>query len=71
MDTQKLIAILLAIFIGGFGIQWFYVGETKYGIISLIFFWTGIPALIGLIVGIYWIFLPDSEFRSRYSKFLF
>ncbi|MGD0707431.1 MAG: TM2 domain-containing protein [Anaerolineaceae bacterium] len=39
-------AVLLALFLGGFGIHKFYLGQTGMGVLYLIFCWTGIPSLI-------------------------
>ncbi|MBP3763682.1 MAG: TM2 domain-containing protein [Bacteroidales bacterium] len=52
---NRIVGILLAIFLGDFGIHHFYTGDTKHGLIHLLFCWTGIPGLIGLIEGIIWI----------------
>ena len=41
-------AIILALFAGGFGIHEFYLGNTEGGVLMLLFFWTLIPAIIGL-----------------------
>lgn len=51
---SKVAAGLLAIFLGGLGIHWFYLGKTTRGIIyllaSLFFFWTVfVPVLITII----------------------
>ena len=49
---NKTVAGLLAIFLGGFGVHYFYLGMFVKGILSLIFCWTFIPGLIGFIEGI-------------------
>jgi TM2 domain-containing membrane protein YozV len=43
------VAILLALFLGGFGAHHFYLGRTGLGVLYLVFFWTLIPAIIALI----------------------
>jgi TM2 domain-containing membrane protein YozV len=43
------VAILLAIFLGGFGAHHFYLGRTGLGVLYLCFFWTLIPHIIALI----------------------
>lgn len=50
--VDKLTYGILAIFLGGIGVHRFYAGYLGLGIIYLIFFWTCIPAIIGLIEGI-------------------
>lgn len=42
------IYVLLALFLGGIGMHDFYVGKTAQGMKKLIFFWTGIPAIIAV-----------------------
>lgn len=52
---NRIIGAILAIFLGDFGIHHFYSGDTSHGIWHLVFFWTGIPGLIGFIEGIIWL----------------
>jgi TM2 domain-containing membrane protein YozV len=51
MKNRKL-AVILAIALGGFGAHKFYLGKNLWGIIYLLFCWTGIPTIISLIEGI-------------------
>lgn len=44
--------VLLSVFLGGFGAHRFYLGD-KIGIIYLLFIWTLIPSLLGLIEGFF------------------
>lgn len=66
VGNDRVVAAILAIFLGDFGIHHFYTGDTKHGIWHLVFFWTGIPGLIGFIEGIIW--LVD---EGSYPKALF
>jgi len=65
---DRAVAGILAILLGGLGIHKFYLGQTGKGILYLIFFWTGIPALIGLIEGILYLIKTDEEFQKLYVK---
>lgn len=65
---NKIVAALLAVFLGGFGIQWFYLGKTLYGILSLVFFWTTIPAIISLIHFVILLISSDEEFNAKYGN---
>lgn len=56
-NCNKLIYILLAIFLGIFGAQYFYSGQKKKGFLSLCFFWTTIPFFIGLYCALVALFL--------------
>ena len=46
---DEVVGILLALFLGDFGVHHFYLRRTGLGILYICFFWTGIPALLGLI----------------------
>ena len=39
--------VLLAIFLGGFGVHHFYLHRTGLGLAFLLLSWTGIPTIIG------------------------
>ena len=41
--------VLLAVFLGGFGAHRFYLGEIGWGVVYLLFGWTGIPVLAGFV----------------------
>ena len=46
---DEVVGILLALFLGTFGIHHFYLRRTGLGILYCCFFWTGIPAMFGLL----------------------
>lgn len=46
---DEVVGILLALFLGAFGAHHFYLRRTGLGILYLIFFWSGITALLGFI----------------------
>ncbi len=46
---DEVVGVLLAIFLGCFGIHHFYVGRNGLGILYACLFWTGVPAILGLI----------------------
>jgi TM2 domain-containing membrane protein YozV len=60
-------AAVLAIFLGGLGIHRFYLGDTGLGLIYLLFSWTLIPALVGLIEGIVFLTKSDEDFARQYG----
>ena len=67
-DKNKLAAALLAIFLGGLGIHKFYLRKVGMGILYLIFCWTGIPAIIGFIEGIYYLCISYQTFNDKYNR---
>jgi len=46
---DEVVGILLALFLGTFGIHHFYLRRTGLGILYCCFFWTGFPAILGFI----------------------
>lgn len=65
--TKRSIAVILAIFLGGLGIHRMYVGQFKTGIVYLLFVWTFIPSLLGLVDAIRYISMSESQFNKKYS----
>ncbi|MBI5972286.1 TM2 domain-containing protein [Staphylococcus caledonicus] len=61
MEVNKIIYIVLAVFLGGFGVHKFYAGKTMPGILHLVFCWTGIPHIIAIISAILTLFRPANE----------
>lgn len=62
---NKIAAGLLAIFLGSLGIHKFYLGKGGQGVLHLIFFWTYIPGIIGLIEGIIYLTSSDHVFCMK------
>ena len=46
---DEVVGILLALFLGTFGVHHFYLRRTGLGILYIVFFWTGIPSMLGFI----------------------
>lgn len=65
---SKLASALLAIFLGDFGAHKFYLGRPGMGILYLLFFWTGIPAVIGIIEGIMYLLQSEESFQENHGK---
>ena len=64
---SKVAAGLLAILLGDFGVHKFYLGQVGLGIIYLLFFWTLVPGVIGIIEGIIYLTMSDQVFEQRYG----
>ena len=62
---SKIVAGLLGIFLGGLGINNFYIGNVGLGIVDIVFSWTGLPALINFIRGIVYLCESDESFADR------
>jgi TM2 domain-containing membrane protein YozV len=46
---DEVVGILLALFLGTFGIHHFYLRRNGLGVLYCLFFWTGIPSMLGFI----------------------
>ena len=65
---QKVIMSGLAITLGSFGAHKFFQGKTKWGIAYIVFFWTLIPALVSVVEGIRYLFMPVDDFYAQYYR---
>jgi len=64
---SKLAAGLLAIFLGGFGVHRFYLGQW-WGIFYLLLFWLMVPGLIALIEGIVFLVTSQESWDQRHNE---
>ncbi|RYY79030.1 MAG: TM2 domain-containing protein [Moraxellaceae bacterium] len=66
-NKSRIVAAVLAFFLGGFGIHKFYLGQIGWGIIYLIFFWTFIPAIAAFVEFIIYLCTSDEDFARKYG----
>lgn len=62
---SKVTAGILAILLGGLGIHKFYLGKIFQGILYILFCWTYIPAIIGVIEGIIYLTKSDEAWAEK------
>ncbi|MBE6060627.1 MAG: TM2 domain-containing protein [Clostridium sulfidigenes] len=67
-SKSKIAAGILAILLGGLGIHKFYLGKIGMGILYILFCWTYIPAIIGVVEGIIYLTASDEKFYYKYDK---
>lgn len=60
--SKRIAFALFALLLGGIGAHKFYIKENVWGIIYLLFCWTYIPAILGIIEGIMALCKTDEEF---------
>ncbi len=63
---DRVTAGLIAVMLGIFGGHKFYLKKYKQGVIYLFFFWTLIPAVLGIIEGIRFLTMSDAQFQLKY-----
>ena len=64
---SKVVAGLMAWFIGGFGGHKFYLGGWGWGILYLLTCWTFIPALVAFVEGIVYFAMNEDSFNEKYN----
>lgn len=60
-------AAILAILLGGIGAHRFYLGQIGWGLAYLLFSWTFIPLVAGIIEGIIYLSMDDQRFGEKYG----
>ena len=59
---------IILCFMGGFiGLQEFYRGKIGLGVFAVLFFWTGIPAIVAFIEAGVWLFRGEYEFNKEFG----
>lgn len=67
---NKVVAGVLGLLLGGFGIHHFYLGSMMAGVICLVatLVTCGLGSLLGFVEGILLLVMPDAEFDARYNN---
>jgi TM2 domain-containing membrane protein YozV len=64
---NKLVAIILTLVFGAFGIHKFYLGKIRSGVLYLLFSWTFIPLLLALFDLIVLLTYSKQKFNKKYN----
>ncbi len=64
-NPKQTTAAILSILLGDIGVGHFYTGQTLRGVLDIIFCWTGIPGIIGIVEGIIWLTDTEEEWAAR------
>lgn len=65
-SKRRIVTGFLAIFLGSFGAHKFYLHRTFQGILYVLFCWTCIPGIIGIIEGIRYLAMDTDAFYYKY-----
>jgi len=66
-SKSKILAAVLAVFLGNFGIHKFYLGQIGQGILYVVFSWTFIPALLELVDAARYLLMSKEKFHRVYG----
>ena len=69
-QKQKLPVALFAILLGSFGVHKFYLESWGWGLVYLLFCWTGIPGIVGIIEGILFL-ISELSLRVKEASHVF
>ena len=64
---SRVTAAVLAILLGVVGGHRWYFGQWLFALIYVVFSWTFIPVLVGLVEGARYLAMSDEEFQARYG----
>lgn len=64
---SRAVAVVLALFLGGFGAHKFYLGQIGWGILYLLFCWTPIPWVVAIFEGLNYLLMGSANFARRYG----
>ncbi|MDO6657839.1 TM2 domain-containing protein [Anaerobacillus sp. 1_MG-2023] len=70
-SKNRIAAGVLAILLGSIGAHKFYLGRWGWGIIYLLFSWTWIPTIVGIIEGVIYLFSSDESFAAKHDRNFF
>ncbi|WP_075183278.1 TM2 domain-containing protein [Pantoea sp. 1.19] len=66
-EKNRLVAALLALFLGSLGAHKFYLGRIFQGVMYLLFCWTLIPGVIAFVEFIIYLCTSDEKFAEKYG----
>lgn len=65
--SRRVAAAIFAILLGTFGVHRFYLGQIGWGILYVLFCWTLVPTVAGVIEGILYLTMSDDDFAAKYG----
>lgn len=63
---NRILAGILAILLGAFGVHKFYIGNRQSGLLCVVFCWSLVPTVMGIIDGINYLRHDDDYFAKHY-----
>ena len=66
-SKSRVTAGVLAILLGGLGVHKFYLGKAGIACLYILFCWSFIPAIIGIVEGILYLTMDDESFKAKFK----
>ncbi len=63
---SRSVSVGLALVLGGIGAHKFYLDKPGMGVLYMLFFWTGIPSIVGIFEAVKYIRMDEEEFNRRF-----
>jgi TM2 domain-containing membrane protein YozV len=67
-NKDRTVAGILGILLGVVGAHHWYLGNYLLAVLYLLFGWTGIPSLLGIVEGIIYLTAPEDRFQRNYNR---
>ena len=67
-SKERTVAGILALVLGSFGAHHWYLGNYLLAALYVVFLWTCIPALLGIVEGIIYLTAPEDRFQRNYKR---
>ena len=67
IQKDRWVAVLMAVFLGSFGIHKFYLNQGFWGLMYLFLCWTYVPGIVSIIEAIYYLAIGEAEFHRKYD----
>jgi TM2 domain-containing membrane protein YozV len=67
-SKSRVTTAILAVLLGSLGVHFFYLKAWGWGFICIFLFWTYIPTIAGIILGIRYLTMSDKDFERRAKK---
>lgn len=59
---NRILAGILAILWGTFGVHKFYIGKTQSALLCIVFCWSLVPTVMGIVEGIKYLRCPSDQY---------
>ncbi len=65
---NRIIAVILAFVLGWIGGYKFYLGQWVQGLAFVLFCWSGLPFIFGIVEGVMMLAMTDEQFNAKFNS---